>query len=337
MIRKVKIEEAVGMVLGHEVVRIVPGEGGVLPFRRGHVVREEDVSRFLEIGKEHIYVIEGEETDVHENEAALRIARATMGKGLVVDGGRGGGARLKAASTGVLKINIPLLAEVNGLRDFAIGTRHNWTACKQGEAVAMIKTMPLYVSEAKLLQLENLCRDKGKILDVFPFTIQKVGAVITGSEVYRGRIKDRFAEVLAPKVENFGASLTHTTIVPDDVGAIARAINEIHAAGCELIFACSGMSVDPDDVTMDGIRAAGAEIIMEGVPMMPSAILGVAELKGVPVLGTPAGVLRGGVTALDGVLPMIFSGLKPQAAEIIPMGHGGFCLEKYAFMTKKRL
>jgi hypothetical protein len=331
MIRKVRIEEAVGMVLGHEVVRIAPGEGGVLPFQRGYVVREEDVPRFLEIGKEHIYVVEGEEADVHENEAALRIARATVGKGLVVDGGRGGGARLKAVSTGVLKINVPLLDEVNGLGDFAIGTRHNWTVCKEGEAVAMIKTMPLYVPEARLLQLENLCRDKGKILDVFPFTIKKAGVVITGSEVYKGRIKDRFAEVLARKVEPFGASLAHTTIVPDDVGAIARAVTEMHAAGCEVIFACSGMSVDPDDVTMDGIRASGAEIIMEGVPMMPSAILGLAVLKGVPVLGTPAGVLRGGVTALDGVLPMIFAGMKPQAVDIVRMGHGGFCLEKYAF------
>ncbi|MGE4491367.1 MAG: molybdopterin-binding protein [Syntrophotalea sp.] len=331
MIKKVRIEEAVGMVLGHEVVRITPGEGGALPFQRGYVVREEDIPRFLEIGKEHIYVVEGDEPDIHENEAALRIARATVGEGLRVDGGRGGGARLKAGATGVLKINVPLLDEINGLGDFAIGTRHNWTACREGESVAMVKIMPLYVPEAKLLSVENLCRDKGRILDVLPFRIQKAGAVITGSEVYKGRITDRFADVLARKVEPFGVSLAHAIIVPDDVEAIARAISELHAAGCEVIFACSGMSVDPDDVTMDGIRASGADVIMEGVPMMPSAILGLAMLRNVPVLGTPAGVLRGGITALDGVLPMIFAGMKPRVADIIAMGHGGFCLEKYAF------
>jgi len=331
MIRKVKIEEAVGMELGHEVVRDVPGKGGALPFCRGHVVREEDIPRFLEIGKEHIYVVEGEEEDVHENEAALRIARATVGEGLVVAGGRGGGAQVKSASTGVLRINVPLLDQINGMGEFAIGTRHNWTVCKDGESVGMIKTMPLYISEVKLLQLEDLCRAKGKILEAFPFRLKKAGAVITGSEVYKGRIKDRFADVLARKVEVFGASLSHTTIVPDDADAISRAITEMRAAGCEVIFACSDMSVDPDDVTMDGIRESGAEIIMEGVPMMPSAILGLAVLEDVVVVGTPAGVLRGSVTSLDGVLPMIFAGIKPQAADIVRMGHGGFCLEKYAF------
>lgn len=331
MIKKVKIEEAVGMVLGHEVARVVPGEGGVLPFYRGHVVRQEDIPRFLEIGKEHIYVIEGEETGVHENQAAYRIAQATAGEGLVFDEGRGGGVRLQAAHTGVLRIDVNLLDEINGLGGFAVGTRHTWTACKEGQSVAIVKVMPLYLPESKLTQLEDLCRGREKMLEIFPFRIRKAGAVITGNEVYKGRIKDRFAEVLARKVEAFGASLAHTTIVPDDAGIIAQAISEMHAAGCEVIFACSGMSVDPDDVTMDGIRQAGADVILEGVPMMPSAILGLAVLEGVPVLGTPAGVLRGGVTALDGILPMIFAGCKPQVADITRMGHGGFSLEKYAF------
>jgi hypothetical protein len=331
MIRKVRIEEAVGMVLGHEVARVVPGEAGVLPFCRGYVVREEDIPRFLEIGKEHIYVVEGEESEVHENEAAVRIARAIAGDGLLCGAGRGGGVRVKARHAGALKINVSLLDEVNALGGLAVGTHHNWTACRANKAIAIVKAIPLYLSETKLDRVEDLCRRQGKVLELLPFCIEKVGAVITGNEVYKGRIKDRFAEVLARKVKPFGVSLAETTIVPDDAQVIARAIQRMHAAGCEVIFACSGMSVDPDDVTMDGVRASGAEIIMEGVPMMPSAILGLAMLKDVPVLGTPAGVLRGGVTALDRVLPMIFAGVKPEVADIVKMGHGGFCLDKYVF------
>lgn len=331
MIRKVRIEEAVGMALGHDVARVVPGETGVLPFRRGYVVREEDIPLFLDIGKEHIYVVESEESEAHENEAAGRIARATIGEGLEFDSPAGGAARIKAKHTGVLKINVPLLDEVNTMGSFAIGTRHNWTVCTEGQPVAVAKTMPLYIAEEKLARLEEMCGSRGKILELLPFRLKKAGAVITGSEVYKGRIKDRFAEVIARKVEPFGASLVHTKVVPDDIAAIASAILEMHGAGCEVIFACSGMSVDPDDVTMDGIRESGAEVIMEGVPMMPGAILGLAMLRDVPVIGTPAGALRGGLTALDGVLPMIFAGVRPDALDVARMGHGGFCLDKYAF------
>jgi molybdopterin biosynthesis enzyme len=331
MIRKVRIEEAVGMVLAHDVARVVPGGEKVLPFRRGYVVREEDIPRFLDIGKEHIYVVETEEAEVHENEAALRIAQAAAGEGFEFEGPSGGAVRIKPLYSGVLKLNVPLLNDINTLGGFAIGTRYNWTVCTPEKPAAVAKTIPLYIAETKLAKLESLCRSRRKILELKPFTLKKAGAVITGNEVFKGRIKDRFAETIARKVEPFGASLVRTTIVPDDIETIARAVADMHAAGCEIIFACSGMSIDPDDVTMDGVRESGAEVIIEGVPMMPGAVLGLAVLNGVPVVGTPAGALRSAPTALDGLLPMIFAGVRPAFADIVALGHGGLCLDKYVF------
>lgn len=331
MIRKVRIEDAVGMVLGHDVARIVPGGAKVLPFRRGYVVREEDIPQFLEIGKEHIYVVETEETEVHENDAALRIAQAVAGEGFEFENPAGGAVRIKAGFPGLLMVNVPLLDEVNTMGGFAIGTRYNRTVCTPEKPAAVAKTIPLYIAETKLAELESMCRSRGKILELKPFSLKKVGVVITGSEVFKGRIKDRFAETIARKVAPFDASIAHSTIVPDDVGAIAQAVTDMHAAGCEVIFACSGMSVDPDDVTMDGIRKSGADIIIEGVPMMPGAVLGLAVLNGVPVVGTPAGALRVAPTALDGLLPTIMAGVRPAAADIVSLGHGGLCLDKYTF------
>lgn len=318
------------MVLGHDVARVVPGEAKVLPFRRGYVVRKEDIPQFLEIGKEHIYVIETEEKEIHENEAALRIARAIAGEGFEFEGPAGGAVRIKPVQPGVLKLNLQLLEQVNTLGDFVVGTRYNWTVCMPGKPAAVAKTIPLYITEAKLAKLESMCRSHGKILELKPFALRKAGAVITGNEVYKGRIKDRFAETIALKVEPYGASLVRTTIVPDDIKAIAGAVTDMHTAGCDVIFACSGMSIDPDDVTMDGIRESGAEVIIEGAPMMPGAVLGLAVLKGVPVIGTPAGALRSAPTALDGILPMIFTGMQPTVKDILALAHGGLCLDKYA-------
>ncbi|HOP41689.1 MAG TPA: molybdopterin-binding protein, partial [Geobacteraceae bacterium] len=191
MIKKVRIEEAVGMVLGHDVARVIPGKDKALPFRRGYVVREEDIPQFLEIGKEHIYVIETEEAEVHENEAALRIARAVAGEGFEFEGPAGGAVRIKPGFPGVLKVNVQLLDQVNILGDFAVGTRYNWTVCLPGKPVAVAKTLPLYITEAKLAELESMCQSHGKVLELKPFALKKAGVVITGNEVYKGRIKDR--------------------------------------------------------------------------------------------------------------------------------------------------
>jgi len=331
MIKKVKIEEAVGMVLGHDVARVSSGGEKAIPFQRGHVIREEEIPDFLDIGKEHIYVVETEEEEVHENDAALRIARAVAGDGFELEKPAGGAVRIKAGSPGMLTVNISLLDEANRMGDFAIGTRFNWTVCTPEKPAAVAKTLPLYISEEKLAKLEAMCRSRGRILELKPFILKKAGAVITGNEVFKGRIEDRFAETIARKVQPFGASLFRTTKVPDDVKAIGGAIREMHAAGCEIIFACSGMSVDPDDVTMEGIRESGAEIIKEGVPMMPGAVLGLAMLGEVPVVGTPAGALRNAPTALDGILPMIFAGMRPTPADLVSFGHGGLCLDKFTF------
>lgn len=51
--RKIRVEEAVGKVLCHDITRIVPGEFKGPAFRKGHVIRPEDVNQLLELGKDH--------------------------------------------------------------------------------------------------------------------------------------------------------------------------------------------------------------------------------------------------------------------------------------------
>ena len=61
MLRKVKLDEAIGLALGHDVTKVVPGEFKGPAFRRGHVIRQGDVQELLNMGKEHVYVIEEDE------------------------------------------------------------------------------------------------------------------------------------------------------------------------------------------------------------------------------------------------------------------------------------
>ena len=77
--KTIHVKDAVGSVLCHDITRIVPGGDKGPVFRKGHIVREEDIQTLLEVGKEHLYVYEPQEGVLHENEAARRIAAATAG------------------------------------------------------------------------------------------------------------------------------------------------------------------------------------------------------------------------------------------------------------------
>ena len=79
---KIKVEKAVGTVLAHDSTRIIPGEFNGVGFRKGYVSKQEDISELQKIGKEHIYVLNLTKDQLHEDEAALRIARAICGDNL---------------------------------------------------------------------------------------------------------------------------------------------------------------------------------------------------------------------------------------------------------------
>jgi molybdopterin biosynthesis enzyme len=164
------------------------------------------------------------------------------------------------------------------------------------------------------------------VLRVIPFRAKKVGVVITGNEVFKGRIKDKFGQTIRRKVESLGSVINHQTIVPDDEDLIARAVLEMRDKGSEVIFACGGLSVDPDDVTVEGVSRSGARIISYGAPVMPGAMFLFALLGDIPILGAPAAVIFNETTIIDIMLPRVLADESVSREDIIALGQGGLCL-----------
>jgi len=326
MLKKVKLGEAIGMVLGHDVTKVIPGQFKGPVFRRGHVIREEDIPELLNIGKEHIYIIEEEEGEVHEEEAALRIARAVSSPGMELSEPSEGRINIKANSAGLLKVNTALLREINSIGEIVLATRKSYTTCQEGTIIAGTKINPLYISEAKLIKVEELCQKQGRVLEVVPLKAKSVGIVITGNEVFKGRIKDKFGETIRRKVEALGSVINHQIIVPDDEDLIAQAITEMRNQGSDVIFVCGGLSVDPDDVTVEGVEKSGAKIVSYGAPVMPGAMFLLARMGDVPILGAPGAVIFNQVTIIDVILPRVLADDKVTREDIIELGHGGLCL-----------
>jgi hypothetical protein len=326
MFKKIRVEDAVGMTLGHDMTRVIPGKCKEVAFRRGYIIRQEDIPEFLKIGKEHIYIIEGTGTDVHEEDAARRLAEAFTGPEFKLSGVNEGRIDMIASCQGVLRVDVPLLKEINSIGTLVLSTRHNNTVCKLGEIMAGTKIVPLYIPEEDLAKVEDLCRCRGKVLKILPFILKKVGVVVTGSEVYKGLIQDKFLETMRAKVESMGAHIIHSAIVPDDEKMIADAVLDMKAHGAELIIACAGFSVDPDDVTLEGVELSGAKISFYGVPVMPGTMGMVADLDGIPVLGAPACAIWNKATYVESFLPRMLAGEKITRADAAALGHGGLCL-----------
>ena len=327
MLKKVKLDEAIGMALGHDVTKVVPGKFKGPAFRRGYILRQEDIPELLNMGKEHIYIIEEEEGEVYEEEAALRIARAVSGPEVKLTGPKEGRINIESSIVGLLRVNKLLLKEINSIPDVVLATRHDNTVCQPGMVIAGTKVIPLYIPEAKLNRVEELCQGKSKVLKVIPFKTRKVGIVITGNEVFKGRIKDKFGDTIRRKVEPLGSIINHQTIVPDDEDLIARAVLDMRDRGSQVIFVCGGLSVDPDDVTVEGVAKSGAKIMSYGAPVIPGAMFLFALLGDIPILGAPATVIFNETTIIDVILPRVLAGESVSREDIIDLGHGGLCLD----------
>ncbi|GAW92032.1 molybdopterin-binding protein [Calderihabitans maritimus] len=324
--RKVRVEDAVGMVLCHDITKIVPGEFKGVAFKKGHIIQEEDIPELLKIGKEHIYVWETREGLVHENEAALRLARAVCKGKLEITEPREGKVNLIAHQDGLLKVHVNCLNRVNCFDWLAVATLHSNRVVRKGDLVAGVRVIPLVVEEAKIEQVEALCNEaKEGIIEVKPLLPLKAGLVTTGNEVFYGRIRDKFGPVLKEKLARYGCKFLRQIIVPDDIGEIATAVKKLAAEGAQLILTSGGMSVDPDDVTPAGVRAAGGEIVAYGAPVLPGSMFMLAYLEDIPVLGLPGCVMYNKTTVFDLVLPRILAGEKLTRQDIAFMGHGGLC------------
>ena len=324
--RKIRVEKAVGTVLAHDITRIIPGKFKGVGFKKGHVVREEDIAELLKLGKRFLYVMELSANQLHEDDAALRIARAIAGSNLSWTEPREGKSNIVSDCEGLLKVNAAGLLKINKLGSIIVATLKTNSPCRAGQIIAGTRIIPLTIPTRKIAKLEELAAGNLPILQILPYRKMRVGAVVTGSELYNGLIKDEFDHYVGQKIINYGCELVKKIVVPDDAQAISRAILELKDLGCELILTTGGLSVDPDDVTRKGIRKAGAEIISYGSPILPGAMLLYAKLEGRPILGLPACVYYSPSTAYDLVLPRILAGEEITKSMVAEMGHGGLCM-----------
>jgi hypothetical protein len=326
MMKEIPVQQAVGEVLFHDITRIVPGEFAGRAFKKGHVIAQDDVAKLLNLGKDNIYVLNLEPGFVHENDAALRIAKAATGEGLELLEPVEGKVTLRTTTGGLLKVKTDALDRINAIDQVLLATLHGNQQVVSGKNVAGTRIIPLFTEEEKIRQVEQICRECFPVIEVKPFRSLKVGLVTTGNEVYHGRIEDKFGPVVKEKFAGLGSSVVRQILVSDSIPMTVNAIHELIAEGVDMVVTTGGMSVDPDDRTPASIRAAGGVEVTYGSPTFPGAMFMLSYIGEIPVIGLPGCAMYHKATVFDLIVPRLLAGDTVTRAEIARMGHGGFCL-----------
>jgi molybdenum cofactor synthesis domain-containing protein len=355
--KAIPVDQAVGTVLAHDITEIRPGEFKGRAFKKGHVVRQEDVCHLQRLGKEHLYVLTVADDEMHENDAAYAIARALMGDGVAIKGEpKEGKISIVAERDGLLKIDREALLAFNMLGEVMCATLHGNTVVKKGQTVAGTRAIPLVVKKSIIEEAVRSAEcgvRNGGVISVREMRRPRAGVVITGNEVYHGRIKDAFAPVITRKIEEAGGELVGVYYAPDDKAFIVDRLRELLKAGADLLITTGGMSVDPDDVTRFAIRELGATDVTYGSAVLPGAMFLVGyisrqsavgsqqsetlhtedyrpstdDCRPIPILGIPACGMYAKTTVFDLVLPRVLAGERIGRRELAELGHGGLCLK----------
>lgn len=324
--RRINTMDAVGHVICHDITRIIKDTVKDTPFRKGHTVGTEDIPVLLSLGKEHLYVWEMGENMLHEDEAAQILVSLCINEKISSTSPREGKMELIAEADGLLKIDTSRLEEINELDEIIISTRHSNYPVKKGDKLAAVRVIPLVIEKEKLKKAEEIAGQK-PLLELLPYRNLTAGVVTTGSEVFKGRIKDTFTPVIKEKLSAYDLSICGHITVGDELDHITAAISELKEKGAQLIICTGGMSVDPDDLTPTAIKASGARIVSYGAPVLPGAmfLMGYFE-DGTPIVGLPGCVMYSKTTIFDLILPRILAGINITKKDLAKMGHGGLCL-----------
>lgn len=321
--KKISVENAVGMELCHDITEMKDGFKGAA-FRRGHIIREEDIPHLLNLGKKSVFIWEENAGEIHEEDCARRMAAMASVQGAHYTEPSEGKVLLLADERGMFRVNRELLRRINSIGDITITTLPDHYPVEKGARLASMRIVPLVTQEEQIIEAEEMCRDE-RLLELRPYRPRRIGVIITGSEVYSGRIKDKFEPVVRRKMENYPAEIVGITICDDQLDMIVDAAKTHLEKGADFLIFTGGMSVDPDDLTPSAIRKLGAEIVTHGVPAQPGNMTLVAYLGDVPILGVPGAAISLPTTIFDVLLPQVFAGDRITKEELIALGDGGLC------------
>lgn len=325
----VPVSEAVGKRALHDMTKIIPEGDKDAAFRAGHEFSVADICRLQTMGRSRIYVQGGQGVEgewVHEDDAAEGFAERMAGSGVYrSQQPKEGKISFYAEREGLLRIDRDKLIRFNLVPNVMCASRQMNLVVEKDKPFAGCRAIPLYLSREDYSRA-LAALDTEPLFEVLPLKEASVGVLVTGTEVFQGVIADKFRPIVASKVQKLNCEVTVSEIVPDDRSAIAGSVQRMLEAGVDLIVTTAGLSVDPDDVTRDGLVDAGMQDMLYGAPILPGAMTLLGRIGETRIMGVPACALFFKSTSFDLLLPRVLAGVEITRKDLASMAEGGFCL-----------
>ncbi len=273
--------------------------------------------------------------DLHEDEAAARLAGAVAGPGLGAGVPHQSRIDLAACWDGVLRVDIAALADLNRVDPLEVFTLFHGQAVRAGQVVASVKVAPHLVSGAAVEMGEAVASRAFPLLDVAPYRPIRVAAIAAEALTTGGL--ERFDTAAHGKTEALGGRFAGTTLVANEEPAAAEAENRavlerlVIKEQIPLVLVGGVSAGDPLAPFYAALRSLGGELVRRGVPAHPGSMIWLARLGDSVLLGLPQCGMFSMATAADLVLPRLMTGERVTADTLADLGHGGLLGKEMRF------
>ena len=319
----VPVSEAVGATAVHSIRQ------GDLVLKKGTLIRAEEIAALQAAGVKEIVVARLEPGDVSEDQAAADIAAALGGDGVRLDRAFTGRCNLFADRPGILVLDRDAIDRLNRVDEaVTVATPSAYKPVVEGEMIGTVKIIPFAVSRAARDKAVDEAARAKPVVRVAPYTIKKVGIVSTLLPGLAPKVIDKTLRITEARIAPAGATIVAEKRVPHEQAALARAIDEVRAAGAELVIVFGASAIaDRRDVIPMAVETAGGEIEHFGMPVDPGNLMLVGRIAGQPVVGAPGCARSPKENGFDWVLMRLLAGLPVTRADITGMGVGGLLME----------
>jgi hypothetical protein len=270
----------------------------------------------------NVTVLVLEPGDVHEDEAACRLAEAIAGPGTTLRGPNESRVDLLAATPGVVRIRTGALERLNRIDPLEVFTVFDGQIVRAGDLVASVKVAPHVVPAARLAAGERII-GSSPVVSVASFAAKRVGVLV--KETVAGGARERFERSVRQKIEGLGSEIVAIRYVEDDPAAVEAALRPLVRGkdAVDLVLTAGGASTDPDDPFFVALRDLGGRVVRQGVPAHPGSMLWLGRAGRTALVGLPTCGAYSRATAADLLIPRLLSGEPPTAATVAKLGHGG--------------
>ncbi len=317
--------EAAGAILAHTVAA-----GDVL-FRKGRRLSPADVEALRAAGVQEIQAARLERGDIHEDQAAERVATVLQGPGLTASAAFTGRVNLFAEAAGVVVIDRERIDRLNRLDEsITIATLPEWAEVRPKQMVATIKIIPFAAptDAVALVEVMSALPERGPALRLARYRPLKVGLIQTRLPTTKPSVLDKTAQITTDRLARLGGTLVRERRSEHKAPALASEIRMVQNLGLDLLLIIGASAItDRRDVLPAAIEASGGIVEHFGMPVDPGNLLLMGRIGAMPVLGLPGCARSPKLNGFDWVLQRLAAGLNVTRLDVMAMGVGGLLAE----------